>query len=152
MKEMNTEKAFDALQKANKMRRAKKTANESKKEKKLKSWREYYERNREVLLAKQRERYHRRKANGTLKKLEGEALEKRRAYLREYSRQLRQFKKANGIPLMSDANKERFYKKRKERYNNDPEYRKKVLGWAKKSQKKMREKRKKKFVRISIKI
>ena len=70
MKEMNTEKAFDALQKVNKMLRAKKSAaKESKKEKELKSWREYYERNREVLLAKQRERYHRKKANGTLKKL-----------------------------------------------------------------------------------
>lgn len=101
------ESTFEMLKKANDLVR-----NAKKKSKSVKSTTEaskrYYYKHREEILKK-------RKENGD-----------RKAYMLAYSREMRAYKKANGIPLMTEEQKKAFNERRRKRYAEDKEYRDKI--------------------------
>lgn len=104
---MKMESTFEMLKKANDLVR-----NAKKKNKPVKSMTEaskrYYYKHREEILKK-------RKENGD-----------RKDYMVAYSREMRAYKKANGILLMTEEQKKAFNERRRKRYAEDKEYRDKI--------------------------
>lgn len=116
--------AFESLKKANEIRRSKKTKPKDLIEKQRAKSRAYYQRNAEVLREKRKAYYEAHKAEIAEKR---KTDDKHREYMRNYSRERTKMMQQMGMSSMSDENRIEFNLRRKERYANDPEYRKRIL-------------------------